>query len=163
MQYLNFDLLVDRWQEQYKARVLNSPSGEASCIFDLPFTHQEVNPLLASGKAQEMGSMLFAATFADEVGTCWHSSMQLASKKGKGLRLRLRLGDVSELAALPWEYLYSPMQKRFLSLSIETPIVRYLELSQTVSSLNVQLPLRILVMPFPHGPLVVTFPDDRGV
>jgi len=146
MQYLNFDLLVDKWQEQYKARVLNSPSGQASCIFDLPFTHQQVNALLANGKAQEMGEMLFAAAFANEVGSCWHSSMLLASQQGKGLRLRLRLRDVPELAALPWEYLYSPIEKRFLSRSIETPIVRYLELPQTVFPLNVEAPLHILVM-----------------
>lgn len=156
MQYLNFDLLVDKWQEQYKARVVNSPSGEASCVFDLPFTHQEVQKFLASGKAKEMGSKLFAAVFANKVGSCWDKSILQTSQSGKGLRLRLRLADVPELAALPWEYLYSPSEKRFLSLSTQTPIVRYLGLTQTVSSLNVQLPLRILVMianPYDAPPL----------
>ncbi|MGB0383584.1 MAG: CHAT domain-containing protein [Ardenticatenaceae bacterium] len=154
MQYLNFDLLVDKWGEQYKARVLDSPVGQASCILDPPFTSKEVNPFLVDRRVQKMGfkaakqlgSHLFRALLADDVGTCWHSSYQLAGEKGVGLRLRLRLGDVPELAALPWEYLYIPTQNRFVSLSAETPIVRYLELPQKVSPLNVQAPLHILVM-----------------
>jgi len=69
-----------------------------------------------------------------------------------GVASSLALGGCAGVGGftLPWEYLYSPMGKRFLSLSTHTPIVRYLELPQKVSPLNVQAPLRILVMMASH-------------
>jgi pSer/pThr/pTyr-binding forkhead associated (FHA) protein len=58
----------------------------------------------------------------------------------------LNLTNVPELADIPWEYLYNPALDRFLALSVETPLVRYLDLPERVKPLEVKLPLRLLVM-----------------
>jgi hypothetical protein len=57
----------------------------------------------------------------------------------------LRLGT-SELTDLPWEYLYNSESGMFLCLTKETPLVRYLDLTEPVRQLPVKAPLRILAM-----------------
>ncbi len=50
MNYLNFDLLIERAPEGYIARV-HSPAGEATARFRLPFTEMELeNYLLKIGR-----------------------------------------------------------------------------------------------------------------
>ncbi|MEP6872575.1 MAG: CHAT domain-containing protein [Anaerolineaceae bacterium] len=73
-------------------------------------------------------------------------SVEQASAQDAGLRIRLRLSETPELADLPWEYLYNAPLNRFLSLSTETPVVRYLDLPERVQPLCVELPIRVLVM-----------------
>jgi hypothetical protein len=51
-----------------------------------------------------------------------------------------------ELGNLPWEYLYSASKNRFLTLSVETPLVRYLEFMDRIKPLIIQPPLKMLVM-----------------
>ncbi len=57
-----------------------------------------------------------------------------------------RLADAPELAGLPWEFLYDPRHNRFLALSRRTPLVRYLDLPDPPRPLDVEGPLRVLVM-----------------
>jgi|GEM_PF-2579740 hypothetical protein len=162
MNYLDFDLLIERAGNKYQARVLNSPAGQASAAFRLPFSDLELeNFLLRVGRtrrgvrrlespemeaAKTFGGKLFDAVFSDEVRACLRSSLDETSRQGAGLRLRLRLADVPELADVPWEYLYNPSLNRFLTLSAETPLVRYLDLPERIQPLAVQPPLRLLVM-----------------
>jgi len=162
MNYLDFDLLIERAGHKYQARVLNSPAGQASVAFRLPFSALELeNFLLRVGRtrrgvrrlespemeaAKTFGGRLFDAVFAAEVRACLRRSLDEASRQGAGLRLRLRLAAVPELADLPWEYLYNPALNRFLTLSAETPLVRYLDLPERIQPLAVQPPLRALVM-----------------
>ena len=40
--YRNFDLLIACAGDRYRAFVVDAPAGEASVIFDLPFTAEEV-------------------------------------------------------------------------------------------------------------------------
>ena len=47
---------------------------------------------------------------------------------------------------LPWEYLYDAALDRFFSHSTSTPIVRYLDLAQSIKPLAVTPPLKVLVM-----------------
>jgi hypothetical protein len=47
---------------------------------------------------------------------------------------------------IAWEYLYNPELNRFLALSSETPIVRYLHMPEYVTPLAVEPPLRVLVI-----------------
>ncbi len=54
--------------------------------------------------------------------------------------------DVPELAGLPWETLYDSAFDRFLALSTETPLVRYLDLLERVQPLAIQPPLKMLVI-----------------
>lgn len=159
--YLDFDLLLERLREQYIARVLNSPAGQAAGKFNQPFSDLELeNFLLRVGRSRRgmrrvdslameaakiFGGRLFDAVFGSEVRACLRSSLAEAERQGAGLRLRLRL-NAPELVDLPWEYFYIRSLNRFLSLSKETPLVRYLELPERIRPLAVKPPLRVLVM-----------------
>jgi len=128
--YLNFDLLVDATEGGYRARVLDSPAGQATAEFSLPFLEKGGRGLeaLDMEAARDFGGHLFSTVFDDEVSNCLRRSLDEADREGAGLRIRLRLTDVPELAHLPWEYLYDPLLNRFFVLSAETPLVRYLDL-----------------------------------
>ncbi|MBN1349278.1 CHAT domain-containing protein [candidate division KSB1 bacterium] len=163
MEYLNFDILFDRVRKRYKARVLNSPGGQASIEFRKPFTKTELENLSllrARGSPDGVGrsysteidqikffgAKLFETVFSKDVRVCFHSSLEQAENQGKGLRVRLRLTSTPELADLPWEFLFNSSLNDFLALSVATPIVRFLDLPTRVRPLSVTLPLRILVM-----------------
>ncbi|HSF80740.1 MAG TPA: CHAT domain-containing protein [Anaerolineales bacterium] len=161
--YLDFDMMIERTGEKtYRARVLSSPAGQASGEITLPFSDLELeNFLLKIGRtrrgvrrlespemeaAKVFGGRLFKAVFDDEVFSALRSSLDEARKQRQGLRIRLRLNDAPELVNLPWEYLYNPSLNRFLSLSVNTPLIRYLELPERISPLPVSLPLRVLAV-----------------
>ncbi len=166
-QYLNFDLEILSKSEGYWSRVLYSPEGEGSTLFDQNFAVGDLHDCLSlvggairggplrgvnNGASESniapkiFGKALYEAVFKGEVGEIWRRSLDDAKKRKMGLRLRLRLTNVPELAYLPWEYLYDPRYRRFFCHSNQTPIVRYLELAERDSELAVRLPLRILVV-----------------
>lgn len=160
--YLDFDILIEREGEGYRARVTQSPAGQAAAEFTLPFSDLEIenfNLRLGRSKgtarrvessemlaAKSFGGTLFSAVFGGEVRGCLRASSDEAGRQGAGLRVRLHLAGAPELGGLPWEYLYDPSLNRFLSLSTETPVVRYLDLPERVRPLTVKPPLRILAM-----------------
>ena len=84
--------------------------------------------------------------FQEELRDTLLRSLSETGAHGTGLRLRLRLADTPELAGLPWEFLYDPRRNRFLALSYRTPLVRYLDLPDPPRPLQVEGPLRLLVM-----------------
>ncbi len=160
--YLDFDLAIEKHSTGYRARVLNSPAGQASHEFSLPFSPLELENFLlrigqqrqgmrrieapAMAAAKQFGGQLFQALFAGEVKGCLQSSMDDASYHNAGLRIRLRLSGAPDLLEIPWEFLYNATLNRFLLLSIDSSLVRYLDLPGRVNSLKVTTPLRILVM-----------------
>jgi hypothetical protein len=161
--YLDFDLSIERLAENtYRARVLASPAGLAKTDFILPLSPLEIeNFVLRVGRmrrtvrriespemqaAKDFGSKLYKAVFSDEVQSALRSSLDQARTQDSGLRIRLRLNDAPELVDIPWEYLYNPSLNRFLALSVNTPVVRYLELPENIKPLAVKPPLRVLVM-----------------
>lgn len=162
MNYLNFDISIERAAIGYQAIVLDAPAGEATAKFVVPFSDLEVeNFLLRMGRPQsgirrvdspemqatkEFGGKLFRALFNDAMYVALNKSLEKAEYQGAGLRIRLRLANAPELAVLPWEYLYNPDTHRFLALSNETPVVRRLPAVEELPPLAVQLPLRILVV-----------------
>ncbi|MGQ0570721.1 MAG: CHAT domain-containing protein [Armatimonadota bacterium] len=159
--YLDLDLLIQRVEGGFRAQV-NSPAGQAAVTFTLPFSDLELEVfLLKVGRtrratrridspevkaAKAFGESLFSAVFAGEARGVLRSSIEEARRQGHGLRIRLRLNDVPELAEIPWEYLYNPTLNRFLGLSKDTPIVRFLDLPERIQPLLVTPPLRVLVM-----------------
>ncbi|MGH7598023.1 MAG: tetratricopeptide repeat protein [bacterium] len=168
--YQNFDLQFEpAGEKKYKAQVISSPAGEAEVDFAPPFSPEEQKKFLAIFAGQvrnasrweqgkEFGRRLFEAVFQGNVLGCFRSSLDSAKQRGVGLRLRLRLKNVPELAALPWEYLYNAAVDRFPAISTWTPIVRYLELPETIPSLKINPPLNVLVMissPLDHPQLDV--------
>jgi hypothetical protein len=161
MVYHDFDLLIDRNGESLRAQVLNSPAGQASAEFRLPFSDDKLeNYLLRLGRArratrrvesQEMnnakafGAALFDAVFSADVKACFRSSIDEVRRQNAGLRIRLRLGDPS-VADLPWEFLYNRSVNRFIALSVHTPLVRYMELPERIQPIAVKPPIRVLAM-----------------
>ena len=160
--YLDFDLLLERSGTGYRARVLRCPAIPTACDFSLPFSDLEIeNFLLKIGHtrrntrrlesrnvelAKDFGRRLFEATFGDEVRSCLRQSLDMASQQDTGLRLRLHLTGAPELADLPWEFLYDPSLNRFFVLSGKTPLVRFLDLPERIRPLAVQPPIRVLAM-----------------
>ena len=165
--YEDFELKIEHVGGRYRAQVLHSPGGEASGYFDLPLTRDRIELLiLQMGQprrrrrpisrsihtpemqaARELGGELFETVLSDEIRACFRTSLErVYGKRNTGLRIKLRLEEVPELAELPWELLRDGAIDRFLSLSAETPIVRYLELPQKIPPLPVELPLQVLVM-----------------
>jgi Flp pilus assembly protein TadD len=165
--YLDFDIEFERSGDGYRLEI-DSPAGQLTQPFSLPFSALEIeNTLLRLGRpqigvrgmhtpetdaARVFGTRQFDAVFRDEVRGCWRSSIEEASRQGVGVRIRLRLNDTPELASLPWEYLYNSALDRFLALSSQTPLVRYLELPERIRPLTMTTPLRILtVIAAPRG------------
>lgn len=163
--YLDYDLLVVASSSGYTARVISSPAGQATAAFTLPFAADELAQFRQGiGRArhlhaasdidgappprdvQEFGTRLYDVVFTGPVGQALLRSLDAARRAGQGLRIRLRLGDVPELADLPWEYLYARELGRFLALSDETPLLRYIELAQDERPLAVVPPLRIVAV-----------------
>ncbi|HLG58292.1 MAG TPA: CHAT domain-containing protein [Vicinamibacterales bacterium] len=158
--YLDFDLLVARRGAGYEARVLASPAGEASASFVSPLSELELeNFRLKVGRgrhgvrrgessdvetARTVGARMFGAVFTGDIDTRLHESLKTARQAGAGLRLRLTAP--SELAILPWEFLYSADLGRFLAVSTDTTLVRYLDLPEPLPPLPITPPLRVLAM-----------------
>ncbi|MGH7596631.1 MAG: CHAT domain-containing protein [bacterium] len=161
MNYFDFDLILARAGKRYKAFV-DSPAGQAAVDFSLPFSELELeNFLLKIGRPRQgrrrvdspemktvkaFGMRLFEAVFAGEVRGCFRSSLDEAGRQKVGLRVRLRMTNTPELADLPWEYLYNPSLNRFLAVSKETPLVRYLDLPERILPLLVKPPLKVLAV-----------------
>ncbi len=175
-EYADFDLEITRIAEgKYRAQVIDSPAGQASIEFTRPFSEMELeNFILKIGRtrtgirhinspemraAESFGKKLYDTVFRDEVRECLTSSLHQVDREDVlGLRIKLRLVDVPELADLPWEYLYHPDLRRFIVLSAETPITRYVNLPRPVTPLKITGPLHLLVMvasPSDYQPLDV--------
>ena len=161
--YEDFDLVIEPADDGgYRARVAESPAGEATASFDLPFSDLELeNFLLKVGRprrgtrrlespemeaARDFGGRLFKAVFNDDIRLCLRRSLDETERSGEGLRIRLRLNDAPGLVNVPWEYLYNESADRFLVLSSWTPIVRYPDLPQPIRPLAIAAPLRILAV-----------------
>jgi len=162
--YEDFELEITPLTEgRYRAQVIASPAGEASAEFRLPFSEMEIeNLVLKIGRrragvrridspemqaAEIFGRRLFEGVFQEGVRDCLTSSLHQVDRNAiPGLRIKLRLVGVPELANLPWEYLYHPGLRRFIVVSTKTPITRYTDMARPVMPLNVDSTLRLLVV-----------------
>jgi hypothetical protein len=162
LNYLDMDVNIERTATGFRAEIVNSPAGQASAGFVLPFSDLELENFLLriSGArrstrridstemlaAKTFGGRLFDAVFTGDVRGVFTASQSEAERQGAGLRVRLRLGNAPELCDLPWEFLYNSTLNRFLALSTKTPLVRFLELPEPIRPLIVKPPLRVLAM-----------------
>jgi len=160
--YQTLDLAIERTQFGLQVRNLSSEDSATSADFVLPFSDAELeNFILRMGQsrrgvrriespqmeaAQEFGEKLFVSLFPPSLKAEYESALRESELHETGLRIRLQLSDVPELAGIPWEYLYDPEQACFTALSADTPIVRYLDLQRLVRILAIQPPLQVLVM-----------------
>ena len=164
MDYLDFELEVrPLGGRQYELVVIKSPAGEARERVTFPLDTLQLNDslkdveiaLLRSSKVrrkalteeeqsvQNFGRHLFDFLLPSELRGLYRTSLNRARREDKGLRLKLRLADPA-LANLPWEFLYDAVQREYLCLAPETPLVRYVELERTLEPLAVVAPLRVL-------------------
>lgn len=164
--YLDFDVWIDQKSEDlYRARGGSAVGFEATECFTLPaafaggkhcFTgagarRGGLGAALEDASPEQIGGELFRAVFKGELRTAFQGCLDKA-QGGPGVRLRLRLNDVPQLANLPWEYLYDAGGRGFLALSGRTPVVRYLELKEVLGTLRTEPPLRVLaVISTPRG------------
>lgn len=165
MEYDNFEIEIDPVAGlEYEVSV-RSPAGEARQTMHFPYDKLALESrlkdlqiaLLRSGgkrrrmvsreerAVQSFGLDLFNALIANEVRSRYDTSQNLVGQNDRGLRLILRIQDAT-LAALPWEFMYDSRKGEYVSLSRNTPIVRYPEHPHPVQALRVKPPLNILCM-----------------
>jgi hypothetical protein len=78
----------------------------------------------------DLGTRLFEALFPSDVEDAYRAATGYARGEGKGLRLRLRLTQAPEIAALPWEYVHDRQRDIFFAVSSDTPLSRFIEPQQ---------------------------------
>jgi CHAT domain-containing protein len=159
-EYQELRLRFERIGEDEEYRVFASgPAGEAAGTFRPPYSDLEIENLvlkLSRPRAvrridttelelvRNFGAGLFDAVFNGRVRDVYRSSLASARNEGCGMRISLALTGTPELMHVPWEYLYD--DPAFLSISMWTPVVRYLDLPTSRRPLKVEPPLRILAM-----------------
>lgn len=162
MEYLDFDIDIraEARNRIYRVHILNSPAGNAESQIRLPFDTKDLRIFVLSvgrtrvgvrtlespqmNEVLKFGSQLYQAVFKDQVRICLMRSLDIARTQGNGLRLRFRLDP--KLINIPWEFLYDTDNRRFFSHSNQTPIVRFLEISQPIKEFSVEAPLKVLIM-----------------
>ena len=168
--YFDFDLLIEREGDRYRAKVLSSPGGSATSDFELPFTREQLQIFILKAVAlvgrrsvrrveapemrsvKQFGRDLFDAVFDGEILARLRTSFDHAERERAGLRLRLRLDDRGESATavslldVPWEIMYDPGAAGFLCLAHTSPVTRYPDMPALIAPFAVEPPLRILVM-----------------
>jgi hypothetical protein len=165
MEYLNFDVEIAHQGEGSYPVGVRSEVGEARQRMRLPLQEQALenvllrlqNALLRSASlhrgvlspeeqlVQDFGRTLFESLLAGDLRRLYDASLARATQLGKRLRLRLNI-LAPELATLPWEFLYDPLQQEFVCLRPDTVIVRYLESALPTPPFKVALPLYVLAM-----------------
>jgi len=163
MMYQNFDLEIinPKGSDRLCARVLDSPQGDCPFIdVKWPFDAEQENVLLSqiygglrqrhgrssqANTIQDFGGKLFEAVFSGDIEHLFRSSLDSSFRSGKGLRVRLRLPEDSELHVRPWEFLFDTESREFLAVREHTPLVRYLPVAQPIPPITVEGPLRVLV------------------
>lgn len=180
--YLNFDLRLSGVEDSYNAKVIDSPAGQASLDFSLPFSKTELESFVVNigqnrsnlrsldlGSAdlqsiETLGSELFSCLFAGNIAERFRSSLVIVRSQGTGLRVRLGFSDAPSLLDVPWELLFDADNKEYIGLSSQTPIIRKLDLASLPRLRQVEGCLEILVMisnPKDHAPLDVIHEWDR--
>jgi hypothetical protein len=165
MEYLNFDVEINQGNSGLYPIAARSSAGDARHLMRFPFDEHTLemnllrlqNALLRSAQVyrgvqspeeaivQQFGQRLFETLLAGDVRRLYDASAAQASQQRQGLRVRLRIG-APELAALPWEFLYDPLQHEYVCFLPDTVIVRYLEVAQPIPPFKVEPPLRVLAM-----------------
>ncbi|MDD5391561.1 MAG: CHAT domain-containing protein [Thiothrix sp.] len=162
--YLNFDLLLNEAGDNYQVHVIDSPAGQASRTFTLPFSAVELeNFILKIGQnrgsvrslyieridvpsIQKLGGALYEALFGGAIAERFRSSLAIARREGCGLRIRLRLSGAPKLIDIPWELLFDADNNNYIGLSVNTPIIRKLDLATLPEIRQAQGVLQVLVM-----------------
>lgn len=156
--FRNFDLRISKDQTSYNvyAGGKSTPIDLALSVHNMPddasasLSTANISPrvftstptaLVAWGR--QVGRLLFEATFAGPVLAEFRATLdQLPNEE----RLRVRLHVPDELASLPWELLFDPLNEQFLSLRGEVVFVRASTEQQIIHPVHVEAPLHVLAI-----------------
>jgi CHASE2 domain-containing sensor protein len=157
MQYHDFDVWLDNpTAEGYPLRACCEPHGEARDVSSLDPDSDPIRTMRSrlvredTDKAllTEFGTLLYSKLFSAKdrrLEMLFERCRGAFLGNGKeGIRVRLHI-EPPKIAALPWEFLYYHFAECFLATSIETPVLRYIDLMQVIRELKVQPPLRMLI------------------
>jgi len=158
MLYQTFDLTISAAEapHEYLLSAQTSHHGEtqapvktqitvnAETVTNL-FGRLEENKI-SPAELQTLGTRLYQSLFVGEINLLLNRALgETVGHDDCGLRLRLRLNP-PELAALPWEFLYSPERQLFLAASVETPLSRYLNLPEPLRAIACPEKIRLLAV-----------------
>lgn len=160
LRYADFELLVEKKSGfEYLVNVLSSPAGEEARgefvlrVSDLEELLQKLRSFtITKAELKTLGNIFFERLFPEHVQMRYRESLgRVAHSALERLRVKLRLEPL-ELLVLPWEFLYDPINEEYCALSEKISITRFLILPHTIKPLEVQPPLKILmVIPNPLG------------
>ena len=146
----------------YKLKAYASVGEAIEFDYKLPLTQAESDRVFAfvaransqlfrsapNANADEIrviGERLFNSICDSRVASLYNQSLALAKESGKSLRVRL-VFDRTEVASLPWEFLYDPWRRDFVALSTLSPIVRqWQNLANLLEPGTLAPPLRVFV------------------
>ena len=161
----------------YRVLAFGPGHSSASATFALPFDQTQLeNFILKVGRtrrgvrtfrspqmqqAKLFGGELFDVVFQGDVRELYVAARRSAEEHDRGLRVTLGLSGAPELMEIPWELLYA--RPSFLAQSIDTPVVRSLDLGSVRPPRRLALPLRVLGMiSSPHGFEPLDVEKERG-
>lgn len=127
----------------FESRVVEAPKrASARGTFDRPVRQKDELPRL-------FGERLYRSLFSGAVDDLFRGCRE-ALGRDEGLRLRLRFDpndpESGFLNFLPWEHVWDPHRKCFLSTDLSTPLVRDFAVGLGKDELPLESPLRILVV-----------------
>jgi len=173
MKYQDFNIRINNKSGDGYDVSVDSPAGSASEHIKLPFDIGEIAKHIQNmggnvrGGATreavyegedtlspaEFGEQLYDSLFTGNIGAMYNRSEGMVAADPDpetGLRIKLRLNledpDVSALAQIPWEFVYSAEGMAYLNLSRKTPVVRYIEVPKPPSAHALKGNLRVLVV-----------------
>ncbi|HKH48227.1 MAG TPA: SAVED domain-containing protein [Thermoanaerobaculia bacterium] len=163
MEYQDFALEIrSAGKDLFEATVIDAPLRlRPRSSFNPPLNESELQALLEAADQPTktdlaetqilVGARLYESLFRGEVKSCFETCLSaLGRDKYSGLRLRLRFSlddsEIRYLAAVPWEWLWDPSRKVFLARESKTPVVRDYATPYFQTALEVEGPLRILIV-----------------
>lgn len=110
-------------------------------------------------RLRDVGQRLFEALFSGPVYDAYRATAAAADERGERLRVVLQL-DVPELAAIPWEAMYDPVNDEFICRAANR-LIRHIP-SATPAPLAVAASLEVLVLvASPDGLTVLDVQAER--
>jgi hypothetical protein len=151
-EYTLFDIRIRAvGQGSYAIDVRSDLGGDASGAFTPPLADPKYQQLYdelqrldtSEDGLVELGQILFDSLFQGKIKDVYTRS-QGGLKDGQGVRLRFDIDpSMTEIARLPWEFLYDPDQGPLAMLDLS--VVRYLSQQAASGALASPLPLKVLV------------------
>lgn len=160
-----FDVLIAEARDGYTVRAQATPGQHALSVqpFQLPvdlqslsahrtdvgawIEHARIVRRSTDGeelrRARAFGTALFEHTLTGDLLASYRASRK-AVPLNERLRIRLRLP--AALVSLPWELMFDPDDDQFLALAPDLVVVRYPELPNPINPLQLNGPLRVVLI-----------------